>query len=78
MTILHVDLWTHNILLDNNAFKENIFILFRRSIAELSVPFFLHSTTNVLNQLCMVPIKKILSKILFKKESFLLVSRFEI
>lgn len=62
MTICHIDLWPHNILLDKNTFKENSLILFRRSIAKLSVSFFLQNTTKVLPQLCMIPIKKILSK----------------
>lgn len=62
MTICHIDLCPHNILLDKNTFKENTLILFRSSIANLSVSFFLQNTTKVLPQLCMIPIKKILSK----------------
>lgn len=62
MTIWHIDLWPHNILLDKNTFKENTLILFQRSIAKLSVSFFLQNTTKVLPQLCIIPIKKILSK----------------
>ena len=50
-------------LMDKKASDpENTFILFRISIAKLSVSFFLQRTTNVLNQLCTIPIKKILSK----------------